>query len=85
MGRVNAVPHDVRMTPQSPETFWPPGSSADTDWISWAQTLPYYRDFELEYIEFISATAIFQINTPALTPDVGTQPPPRHSVRVSWP
>lgn len=51
------------------DLWWLPAGNTDTDWLSWAQTLPFCRDLGLECLEFTCQTAIFRMARPVLTPN----------------
>jgi uncharacterized protein (TIGR00369 family) len=51
------------------DPWWHPEGRSTDDWLTWANGLPFCRDLGLHCVEFGDTTAVFRMDTPALTPN----------------
>jgi uncharacterized protein (TIGR00369 family) len=49
--------------------WWNPRTDDATDWLTWANALPFCRDVGLVCLELEGASAVFRMERPALTPN----------------
>jgi uncharacterized protein (TIGR00369 family) len=56
-----------RNAPDAP--WWPPVPEESTEWIPWANALPYCRDLGLACVEIHAESAVFRMERSTLTPN----------------
>jgi uncharacterized protein (TIGR00369 family) len=60
---------DISDYDDSREPWWLPAGDTDSDWLSWAHSLPFCRDLGLQCEEFTREVALFRMARPVLTPN----------------
>lgn len=47
--------------------WWLPAGTGDSDWLAWAEALPFCRDLGLECLALSESSAVFRMERPVLT------------------